>query len=90
VDAHDAEDVLRQALAAIAPDARLDDAGPDDDIAYRLDLDSMDVLDLVTYVFEHTGIDIPERDYPAIRTRRGFADYLVAATSDGPTGAPVG
>jgi acyl carrier protein len=90
MDARQAEDVLRQALAAVAPDVSLDDAGPDDDITYRLDLDSMDLLDLVTFVYDHTGIDIPERDYPTIRTRRGFAGYLVAATSDGSTGAPVG
>jgi acyl carrier protein len=90
MDAHQAEDVLRHALAAVAPDACLDDAGPDEDLTYRLDLDSMDVLDLVTFVYEHTGVDIPERDYPTIRTPRGFADYLVAATSDDSSSAPVG
>jgi acyl carrier protein len=90
MDAHEAEDVLRRALAAVAPDAELDDAGPDDDFTYELDLDSMDLLDVVTYVYEHAGVDIPERDYPAIRTRRGFAAYLVEATSHGSTSAPVG
>jgi acyl carrier protein len=90
MDDREADDVLRRALAVVAPDARLDDAGPDDDLTYQLDLDSMDLLDLVTYVYEHTGIDIPERDYPEIRSRRGFAAYLVGATSHGSTGTPVG
>lgn len=77
----DAEAVLRDALHHVAPDADLDDAGPDDDLAACLDLDSMDVLDLVVGVHDRTGVEIPEQDYPAIRTRRGFVDYLVAATA---------
>jgi acyl carrier protein len=90
MEATEADEVLRQALAVVAPDVDLDGAGPDDDITYKLDLDSMDLLDLVTNVYERTGVDIPERDYPTIRTRRGFATYLVAATSHGTSGAPVG
>jgi acyl carrier protein len=89
MDERDAEDLLRQALAVVAPDARLDDAGPDDDLTYQLDLDSMDLLDIVTYVYERTGVDIPERDYPTIRSRRGFTAYLVGVTSHGATGTPV-
>jgi len=77
----EAEAVLRDALRHVAPDAELEDAGPDDDLAAELDLDSMDILDLVVGVHERTGVDIPEQDYPSIRSRRGFVDYLVTASA---------
>ena len=57
----------------------LDEVDDDDLIQDALDLDSMDFLNLVTAVHEATGIDVPERDYPALASVGGFVGYLAAA-----------
>ena len=49
------------------------------ELAEQLDIDSMDFLNLVTAVSERTGIDIPERDYPKLRTLDDAIVYLSAA-----------
>ena len=40
----------------------------------------MDFLNLVTALYEETGIDVPERDYPTLASVSGFVDYIVAAS----------
>jgi acyl carrier protein len=52
------------------------DVGDDDHIQDDLELDSMDVLNLVTALHERLGVDIPEADYPEISTARKAAAYL--------------
>ena len=75
----EARDALLGALAEIAPEA--DGASLDGsvELAEQLDIDSMDFLNLVTAVSERTGIDIPERDYPKLRTLDDAIVYLAAA-----------
>jgi acyl carrier protein len=46
------------------------------------DLDSMDLLNLITALQKETGIDIPERDYPRVVTITGFVDYLTQHSAD--------
>jgi acyl carrier protein len=41
----------------------------------------MDFLNLVTALYDETGIDVPERDYPLIATVDGFAGYVAAASA---------
>ena len=63
-------------LTRVAPDIEAADVGDDDHIQDDLELDSMDVLNLVTALHERFGIDIPERDYPQIATVAHAVAYL--------------
>lgn len=74
----EALDLMRAVLRQVAPEADLDDVGPDESLREALDLDSMDFLNLVIGVHEKTGIEIPERDYPELASVDGFLGYLVA------------
>ena len=72
----DPETAMRDALAAIAPEADLDDVAPDEDLQEALDLDSMDFLNFLIAIAKSTGVEIPESDYHLVRTRAGCHDYL--------------
>jgi acyl carrier protein len=71
--------LLGQSLARIAPEVSLDGVPDDADLAEELELDSMDVLNLVTAVYERTGVEVPERDYPRVATIDGWIGYLTQA-----------
>lgn len=73
--------LLGRLLARIAPEVDLADIGPDESIQEAADLDSMDFLNLMTALYEAIGVEVPERDYPALSTITGFGDYVAAATS---------
>ena len=76
-------------LSEITPEADLsclDDAA---DLRTELDMDSMDFLNLVEGLAESTGVDIPEADYPKVRSVAGLVAYLVSHTGDLPA-APSG
>ena len=47
-----------------------------DDIVEALDLDSMDFMNFVVWLHERTAIDIPEADYPRLRTLDDAIAYL--------------
>jgi acyl carrier protein len=63
-------------LVKVAPDIEADTVGDDDHIQDDLELDSMDVLNLVTALHARFGIDIAESDYPQIATPALAAAYL--------------
>jgi len=63
-------------LVKVAPDIDADTVGGDDHIQDDLELDSMDVLNLVTALHARFGIDIPESDYPQIATPALATAYL--------------
>lgn len=63
-------------LSGIAPEADLSAADDDEDLREALDLDSMDFLNFVIALHERTGVDIPEADYPRLRTLDGAIAYL--------------
>ncbi len=75
----DARRIVRESLAAIAPE--IDLAAVDARAAMRdeLDLDSMDFLNFVVGIHDRTGLEIPERDYPRIATIAGCVDYVAAS-----------
>ena len=67
-------------LTRVAPDIDPATVGDDDHIQEDLELDSMDVLNLVTALHERLGIDIPEADYPQIATLKLAVTYLAGST----------
>lgn len=73
--------LLGRLLARIAPEVDLADIGPEESMQEAADLDSMDFLNLMTALYEETGLEVPERDYPALSTVAGFAGYVASATS---------
>jgi acyl carrier protein len=69
--------LVREELTRIAPDVTFASVDPSDDIREAFDIDSMDVLNLVTALHNRLGIDIPELDYPKLLTIDGAVAYLV-------------
>lgn len=67
--------VLRT-LADLAPETDPAAVELDVDLREELDLDSMDELTLVTRLGEALGLEVPEADYPRLRTLRGAVAYL--------------
>lgn len=70
--------LIKQAIAAVAPELEpeLADLDPDVDVWVEFELDSMDHLAVMTKLSEATGIDIPERDYPELTTLDSMREYL--------------
>ena len=68
--------VFLEELTRVAPDIDPGDVGEGDHIQDDLELDSMDVLNLVTALHDRLGIDIPEADYPRIATLGQAVAYL--------------
>lgn len=75
----EARALLVKLMHRIAPEVDIDDVDPRAPLQEEVDLDSMDFLHLVTALHEATGIDVPERDYPAISSVAGFIAYVVAS-----------
>jgi acyl carrier protein len=75
----DARALLARLLHGIAPEVDLDGIPPAAPLQEEAELDSMDFLNLVNALYDETGIDVPERDYPLIATIDGFVAYVTAA-----------
>ena len=66
-------------LVKVAPDIDPESVADGDHLQEDLELDSMDVLNLVTALHQRFGVDIPERDYPEIATAALAVEYLSGA-----------
>ena len=75
--------VVLSILGAIAPEVDLSAIRSDADLREELDIDSMDFLRFVVQLHEKLAVDVPEMDYPRIRTLDGCLEYL-AEKSSGP------
>ena len=77
-EALDVDGLVRRALTEVAPELapELDDLDPNVDLWRELELDSMDHLSVMTRLSEATGRDIPERDYPKLRSLNAICEYL--------------
>jgi acyl carrier protein len=78
-----AQRVIARVLSRIAPEADLATLDPSADLRENLDLDSMDFLNFVVGLHKETGVEVPERDYPALATLAGCIDYLMARAGEG-------
>ncbi|GAB2765815.1 phosphopantetheine-binding protein [Sinomonas soli] len=74
----DARSAVVAALRQIAPEIEPQALEDSDRLRQDLDLDSLDFLRLIEQIAAATGIDIPERDYPAVATVGGLIGYLAA------------
>jgi acyl carrier protein len=66
-------------LGRIAPDAdaaALASLDRSADLRDALDLDSMDFLNLMIALHDRLSVDIPEADYPQVRSWATLAEYL--------------
>ena len=75
----EARDLIFDVLGGIAPEADPATLAGDADLREALDLDSMDFMNFVVALHERTGIDMPEADYPKLRTLDGAIAYLGGA-----------
>ncbi len=73
--------IVRDELERIAPDVAFDAVDPNAPIQQEFDIDSMDFLNLITALHERTGVNVPEADYPRVRTIEGALRYLQEATA---------
>jgi acyl carrier protein len=69
--------VLIDELGRIAPEIDATGINPNADLREELDIDSMDLLNLVTALGDRLQIEIPEVDYPNLATFGGAVNYLV-------------
>jgi acyl carrier protein len=72
----DVRKIAAEVLAGIAPEADLSAVGDDEDLREALDLDSMDFLNFVIGLGQHSGVKIPEADTHRLHTIRGLVAYL--------------
>ena len=70
--------ILIEELARIAPEIDAADVDPREDLRAAFEIDSMDVLKLVTALHKRLGVDVPETDYARLSSLEGAADYLAA------------
>lgn len=77
----DVRAVILEELGNIAPEADLAALNPKADMREALDIDSMDILNLVTAIHKRLRVNIPELDYPKLVTLAGAVAYVEAALS---------
>lgn len=74
----EARAVVADVLGQIAPEIDLDHVDAAEDLRDEIDLDSLDFLNLVEGIKERIGVDVPEEDYPQVRSLDGIVGYLAA------------
>jgi acyl carrier protein len=67
---------ILECIASVAPEAELDALDESADLRDELDLDSMDFLNVLIAIKAATGVEVPERDYPLVRTLAGLLAYV--------------
>lgn len=72
----DARAAVHAAIGKVAPDVELAETDEGSRLRQDLELDSLDFLRLIETIDTVTGVDIPERDYPAVATVKGLISYL--------------
>ena len=87
-DAPAIREVVLSILGGIAPEVDLSRLRPDADLREELDIDSMDFLRFVVGLSERLGVEVPEVDYPRIRTLDGCLAYLGALRTAPPAPPP--
>jgi len=71
-----AQRVIEEALAQVAPDVDIGGITPDTDLRDDLGLDSLDFLRFVEILSGRTGTQIAEDDYPHLATLASAVKWL--------------
>lgn len=82
-----ARQVIIDAIGEIAPDVDLTTLDAETILSEDLELDSMDMFNIAVSIFERTGVDIPERDYPKLTTVTAMEAYLTERWHSSPQGS---
>ena len=69
-------------ISDIAPDEDLGSINDDEPLRDQIDLDSMDFLDIVLELRKRHKVEVPEEDYPQLRTMDSTIDYLLPKFSE--------
>jgi acyl carrier protein len=69
-------DTIAKILRTIAPEANLDQIGPDENLREAVDIDSFDFLNLLIGLHKELKVEIPESDYPKLSTLADLMNYL--------------
>jgi acyl carrier protein len=78
VSEQEAWDVVRSAVAQVAPDVDPEELVEDARLRQDLELDSLDFLRVLETIAQDTGVDIPEDAYPEVATVKGLVGYVAA------------
>jgi acyl carrier protein len=74
--AHELRERVLRVLGRIAPEADLGTLDPREDLREQLDIDSMDFLNFAIGLHQEFDVDVPEADYPRLRTLDGCVAYV--------------
>ncbi len=79
-----ANKVVCDAIAAVAPDIEdeLDSLDPARDFFEEFELDSMDHANVMSQLWEQTGIAIAEKDYATMRSVSALAEFLSTTSKE--------
>ena len=81
MNAEESRVLVLSLILDIAPETEADALDPDADLRRAADLDSLDFQTLIEAWRRPTGVDIPEVDYPQVRSLRGLSEYVAAHTT---------
>ena len=84
MNAAEIREVVLSILGGIAPEVDLSQVRPGADLRDELDIDSMDFLRFVVGIAERLKVEVPEADYPLVRTLDGCVAYLTQRGAGGP------
>ena len=70
--------VLLEEIGNIAPEVDIATMHEDADLREALDIDSISFLNLIIALRSRLGVDVPEIDYPKLRSLHGALEYLGA------------
>lgn len=70
--------VLREEIGNIAPEVDIAGLPDDADLREAVDIDSIGFLNLMIALDRRLGVNVPEADYPRLRTVARAVDYLAA------------
>ncbi len=70
-------DHVIEIIGDIAPDEDLDGINDDEALRDQIELDSMDFLDIVLELRKRHKVEVPEEDYPQLRSMNSTLDYLL-------------
>ena len=68
--------IILEEIDNIAPGSVPADLDPERDLREAMDLDSMDMLNLLTALHARLGVNIPDADNAKLATLKGALDYL--------------